>query len=109
MAFGKQALTVITAQSAAHEIKLIHNYNAEHRGARQAERYEQFLRKKIAGLAISYSLGSAVSDDPSMRYVLMKPRTGGDGHIAIYSVDFEAKVVEVLHVFHTKQDWQSKI
>lgn len=67
------------------------------------------MKRKIHALATTYSLGRAVDADPTLSYIIMKRRSSGDGHIAVYFVDATAKNLQVLHVFHTKQDWQTKL
>jgi plasmid stabilization system protein ParE len=42
-----------------------------------------------------------------LRYIRIGRRKRGHGHIAVYRVDEDA--VRVLHIFHTAQDWQTKL
>jgi len=99
---------VVIAPKAAIDIAEIYNYNAERRGVTPADRYEAFLKARIYSLATEYDRGKIVEARPELRYLLVKKRSGGDGHLAVYRVD-NAGVVRVLHVFHTKQDWQNKL
>lgn len=41
----------------------------------------------------------------------MKKRGGRwkDGHIAVYHIDDAAATVDVIFIFHTKQDWENKL
>src|SRR5205823_6101063 len=109
MALGKPRLTVKIAPAAVGELKAIWRYNAEHRGIKQADNYEVFLRRKISGLATKYGFGNVVNAEPAFRYIVMKVRNRGDGHVAVYYIDLPSRTVQVLHLFHTKQDWQSKL
>jgi plasmid stabilization system protein ParE len=38
---------------------------------------------------------------------MMRRKTGGNAHVAVYSVDEQA--VNLLHVFHSAQDWESRL
>lgn len=107
MASRKPILTVILAQEAENELDAILRYNIKKRGLTQALRYLTFLRTKIAGLAVEYDGGNAVEGRPDLCYLLMKQRSGSarDGHIAVYSIYDTYSTVEILHIFHTKQDW----
>jgi plasmid stabilization system protein ParE len=109
MAHRKPSLTVVVSNKAASDIEAIYRYNAEHRGIRAADRYEAFLKGKIAGLAEDYDHGRSVERRPHLSYLLMKLRAGGDGHIAVYRVDAVTATVRILHIFHTKQDWESQV
>lgn len=74
-----------------------------------ADRYIASLRAKIASLAIDYDEGKSIEGRPDLRYLLMKRRNSGDGHLAVYSVYDALATIEILHVFHTKQDWENKL
>ena len=37
---------------------------------------------------------------PDLRYITMRRKTGGNAHVAVYSVDEQA--VNLLHVFHKR-------
>ena len=104
MARRKLFLEVAIAQEAEDELDQIYRYNILNRGLRAADLYLAFLRSKIAGLATTHGAGRPIKGRPDLQYLLMKKRGRGDGHVAVYSVDFERAKVEVFHVFHTKQD-----
>jgi len=109
MASGKPLLNVVVSPKAASDLDQIYRYNAKKRGLTPADRYIAFLRTKIASLAIDYDEGKPVEVRPNLRYLLMKKRSGGDGHIAVYRIEDATATVRVLHVFHTKQDWENKL
>jgi len=58
-------------------------------------------------LAGSPHLGLVVPEFPGLRRRLVKRRSRGHGHIVFYRV--EGFRLEVIHIFHTAQDWQSKL
>jgi plasmid stabilization system protein ParE len=66
-----------------------------------------FYKESIAGLASSYARGKRVSTRPDLRYVVIRRRASGHGHVAVYN--FNDTEVHILHVFHTAQDWQTKL
>jgi plasmid stabilization system protein ParE len=80
-------------------------FNAKRNGLTRADHYDDFLRKGIDELAIKYSDGKKVDGHPNLRFATLKVRSRGDGHVVVYMI---AETVEVLHLFHTKQDWQSQ-
>jgi plasmid stabilization system protein ParE len=52
-------------------------------------------------------MGRPISARPELRYLPIKFKNRGHGHVAVYSVDQHA--VSILHVFHTAQDWQNRL
>ncbi|MEQ1932482.1 MAG: type II toxin-antitoxin system RelE/ParE family toxin [Fimbriimonadaceae bacterium] len=109
MATGKPSLRVTVSAAVSVALKQIWWYDASHRGLSQANRYEMFLRKRIGLLATDYDRGRPVGADPNLRYQVLKLRSKGDGHVIVYRVDLLAKEVDLLHIFHTKQDWREKL
>lgn len=100
-------MTVVIAPSALAELAAIWDWNATMWGARRANGYLAFLRKAILGLSKAHLSGRRMEGRPDIYYVVAKRRPKGHGHIIVYSV--EADSVTVLHVFHTAQDWESKL
>ena len=73
----------------------------------EEEGLQNVSRTRIADLANSYARGKTVSARPDLHYVVIRRRTRGHGHVAVYN--FDDKEVHVLHIFHTAQDWQTKL
>lgn len=46
-----------------------------------------------------------VSDRPDLRYIIMRCKAKGHGHVVVYR--FDETRIDVLHVFHTAQNWQT--
>jgi plasmid stabilization system protein ParE len=109
MARRKPALTVNITVSAQRELRNIWDYNAEHRSVRQADSWDNFLRTKIQKLATTYDDGRPVEGLPNLKNITAKKRASDDGHVVIYEVDDTTKIVNILHVFHTKQDIQGRL
>ena len=74
---------------------------------RHADNYLAFLDGHINLLGETYAKGKTVENRPDLRYILIRRKSRGNGHLAVYTV--EGKVVTVVHVFHTAQDWQAKL
>lgn len=100
---------VVYARQALNELEEIWNWNATRYGGRHATEYVLFLESEISGLATEYLDGKVVEVNPSLRFLTIKRRSKVDGHVVVYRIDKDSQTVRVLHLFHTKQDWQNKI
>jgi plasmid stabilization system protein ParE len=101
-----KTLPVIISPTAEHELWRIYDYNLERRGQKPADSYDVFLANRIQKLATNYPLAKAVEDKPGLFYALAQRRSKSDGHVIVFSI---GNAIDVLHVFHTKQDWPSKL
>jgi plasmid stabilization system protein ParE len=63
------------------------------------------LKRDIYDLAHRHGQGHVASVRPDLRYIIIRRKAKGHGHVAVYRTD--DKDVSVLHVFHTSQDWQA--
>jgi hypothetical protein len=72
-----------------------------------ATNYLAFLKRAVDALDRNYPKGKPVPGRPHLRYVHTRRRTGGYSHLAVDRVDENA--VNVLHVFHSSEDWENKI
>jgi len=107
MASEKSALVVIRAPTAIDELDDIWRWNAERYSVSHADAYLRFLEENIANLANNYATGKMVATRAKLHYIIIRRRAKGHGHLAVYS--YNDKEVRILHVFHTAQDWQSKL
>lgn len=107
MARSKPKLTVLVAPEAAAELSDIWCWNAERYSPEHADLYVDFLKQIILGLDRAYSNGKSVTTRPDLRYVLVRRKPKGYGHLVVYRAG--EKTVDVLHVFHTAQDWQTML
>lgn len=82
-------------------------WNADQHGPDHADRYLAFLLSETRRLIISPLVGSAVPTRPALRYLLLRKRKRGHGHVAVYQV--AGQTVRILDYFHTAQDWQRKV
>lgn len=67
----------------------------------------RFIEADHLGLDRAYSNGKDVATRPDLLYVLVRRKPKGYGHLVVYRVG--EKTVDVLHVFHTAQDWQTML
>ena len=100
-------LPVIYADIALKEIDEIADWNEKTYGRDHARRYCTFLEGRIDDLGSSYAKGRIVGVRPDLRYIIIRRRNHGHGHVAVYS--FDHKSVNVLHVFHTAQNWEPRV
>jgi plasmid stabilization system protein ParE len=105
----KSKLKVLIAPRAERHLNAIYSYNLESRELLEADRYIAFLYSKIDSLSTQWLQGRAVGARPNLLYIVAKIRASGDGHIIVYTIHLEAETLEIIGVFHTKQDWQGKM
>lgn len=104
---GGRSLPVIYSDIALTELDEIAHWNELTYNREHAKRYIQFLERRIDGLGKIYARGRVFGPRPELRYLLIQRTTKRHGHVAVYSFNDEA--INVLHVFHTAQDWQTKL
>jgi len=103
----RQALPVVYAPLALQELDAIWDWNEKTYSRAHAARYVDFLERHIDALGENHRRGRVVESCPELRYIQITYRSRGHGHVAVYR--FDENEVNVLHVFHTAQDWQSKL
>ena len=106
MARKPPSLAVIIMPRAQRDLTAIWDYNCDTYNPDHADKYANFLADRTAALATEFLNGKVVPSRPDFRSFLMR-KGRGHGHIAIYQIINDT--VEVLHYFHTAQDWQSKL
>jgi len=107
MAAPELRLTVVVSPTAAGELADIWQWNADRYGEPHADQYLAFLRGVIQQLPQLYVRGRAVTGLPQFRYLLIRRGSKGHGHIAVFRI-VEAQI-DVVHVFHSAQDWQGRL
>ena len=101
------ALPIVYADNALDELGEIADWNEKTYGHDHARRYIAFLEDRIERLGVSYTRGKAVGTRPELRYVIIRRRSKGHGHVVVYK--FNHEFLSVLHVFHTAQNWEARI
>jgi plasmid stabilization system protein ParE len=107
MAASELTLTVVVSPTATAELADIWRWNAERYNEAHADEYIDFVKNKLRQLPVLYKLGRPVPDRPGFHYLLLRRRAKGHAHIAVYR--FDDNVIDVLHIFHSAQDWQTKL
>jgi plasmid stabilization system protein ParE len=95
---------VIYAVAALQELDEIWDWNEKTYGRERAVRYFDFLDQHVMELSVDPLKGRPVPGRQDLRYLPMKRRSRGHGHLAVYRTGEDA--VHILHIFHTAQDWQ---
>jgi plasmid stabilization system protein ParE len=107
MASKTPPLIVVRSPGATEDLHNIWLWTAEHFGLSQADSYIQFLRNEISALSRGYERGTVVPGRADLRYIIVTRRPRKHGHVVIFTYD--ENDVYVLHVFHTAQDWLTKL
>jgi plasmid stabilization system protein ParE len=107
MARKPRKLKVEFSHDALDTLEEIWKWNARTYNPEHAQSYTDFLESKANSLAINYLAGKIVPTRPEIRYITLKRKVGGHGHVAVYEIINDK--VYVLNFYHTAQDWQSKI
>ena len=102
-----RVLPIIYANNAIRELEEIGDWNEKTYSRTRAKDYIAFLEQQILTLGRDFEKGRLVRTRPDLRYIMMRLKTGGNAHVAVYSVDEQA--VNLLHVFHSAQDWENRL
>lgn len=88
-------------------LREIWRWNAKYYNPGHADRYLQFLNTAIDSLADPTTLGKPVPGRANLRYLLIRRKSSGNGHLAVYEV--LGNQITVLRIYHTSQDWQTTL
>lgn len=106
MARKPSRLKVVITPAARRDFNAIWFWNAERYGADHADAYETFLESCAKRLEVDHHLGRPVPSVPEFKYTIARKAAGGHGHYIIFQV--QQGSVEILRLFHTRQDWESR-
>lgn len=107
MASQTPKLTVVISDDARRTLDHIWSWNATHYDSDHAFRYISFLIDETEQLATTYLSGRPVPTNPNLRYVIIRRRRKGHGHLAVYELVGDR--IHVLDYFHTAQDWTTVV
>jgi len=107
MARKPPKLTVAYSPEAHTSLDEIWDWNARRYGRDHATRYIEFLQNETDKLDTDYLRGRRVPTRPEYRYITIKRRQPGYGHVAIDEI--VGDTVKILDYFHTAQNWQAKL
>jgi plasmid stabilization system protein ParE len=100
-------LSVSLSPAALLALDEIWDWNARHYGVNHADQYIAFLLAETTKLATTYFKGKPVPSMPRLSYIVIRRRRNGHGHLAVYELIDD--VIQVLHFYHSAQDWQTKL
>jgi len=107
MAGRKPRLNVRFSAEAQAELLAIWSWTAELYSERRADRYVEKLLEYVELISENPGAGSPVPEFPGVRRSLYRPRRARFGHIIFFRA--VEKELQILHFFHTAQDWQSRM
>lgn len=107
MAQKRHRLNLSYSDAALKSLDQIWDWNAANYGPAHADQYVGFLRSAVDRLATEYAVGRPVPNRPALKYISIRRRRKGHGHVAVYRVTADA--VHVLDFFHTAQDWPKQV
>jgi len=102
-----QALEVVYSARARRQLNEIWDWNFAQYGEAHADGYIEFLQTGVDALAKHPNRGKPVESRPGVRYYVIRRKSKGHAHIAIYSAD--EKFLNVSHIFHSAQNWRHEI
>jgi plasmid stabilization system protein ParE len=82
-------------------------WNAQRYGRGHADSYIRFLRAETDKLAAGSTVSRQVPASPRLRFITIRRRTGGHGHIAVFSLNDES--ILIVDYFHSAEDWQKHV
>jgi len=106
MASKTPRLKVTLTPKAKRDLNSIWAWNAQDKSPERADAYDKFLLQQIKKLATDYRLGRPLTVAPECRYVIVQKSKRGHGHYVVYQVHQGA--IEILRLFHTRQDWENR-
>ena len=106
MASNPPRLNITLTPRARRDLDGIWAWNAEDRSPDHADAYDSFLLQQIDKLQTDYPRGRPLDVAPECQYVTFKKSQRGHGHYVIYQV--HENTVEILRLFHTRQDWENR-
>lgn len=83
------------------------DWNDRRYGEAHADDYLRYLHSEAQRFADEERRGRPVEERPGAMYFTVYRRTGDHGHVFVYRLVSDA--VEILHVFHTAQDWPRRL
>jgi len=109
MAKRERKLTVLLTPRAKSDLARIWTWNADRSNDRVADLYVEFLLSQIWQLAEIETQNQKVPGRETLSFVIAKKskRRNAHGHVIVFRI--VEKELQVLHFFHTAQDWQNHI
>jgi plasmid stabilization system protein ParE len=106
MASKSARLRITLTPRAKADLNQIWAWNAKDKSPEKADAYDKFLIRQIHKLEMDYALGRPLNVAPECRYITVKKSKRGHGHHVIFQI--HQNTVEILRIFHTRQDWENR-
>ena len=106
MSLGGIELRAVYAPGALLELDEIADWTESKFGRERAQQYLSFLLNEISRLSSTPLLGTVLVDRPEYRFLPLRQRGRGHCHVVVYSLG--NNLIEILHVFHSAQDWRGE-
>ena len=103
MSTSAPRLSVVISPKARRDLSQIWQYNSDAYDDDHADAYVEYLLSETAKLETRYLLGKPVPSRRDLRFRIIR-KGSGHGHYVVYRILTDN--VEVLHYFHTAQDWR---
>jgi plasmid stabilization system protein ParE len=98
-------LTLEYTPEALSDLNAIWDWNVGKYSTAHADRYIEFLLRQTERLKSNFH-GLPVPTRPDFKYVTIRRRSKGFGHVVVYEIA-DNRII-ILRYFHTSQDWQNK-
>jgi plasmid stabilization system protein ParE len=107
MASGShEPLTLDYTPDALSDLNEIWDWNASQYSNLHVDRYIEFLQKQTDRLRSNFP-GNPVPTRPDFKYLTIRRRSKGHGHVVVYEV--MGNRIRILRYFHTSQNWRDKM
>ena len=100
-------MKILYSSEGLEELEQILEWNSRRYSVDHAKSYIDWLKQQIELVELDLDITLPVPERENYRMLLMRRPSATDGHIAI--LEFRDQRIIVLHIFHTKQDWQNSI
>ncbi len=107
MAKQQKQLAIIYSDTAKRELHQIWCWTYSTFSERQADRYENQIRSFIRSISQSSRSGTVFDSKRAIYYRCMKQKSNRYGHVIVYQIREES--FQVLHIFHSAQNWQDEL
>lgn len=100
-------MTIVITAQARKELGLIWDWNAERYSIEHANRYIAFLIGEAEAICDNLGIARPVPRRKGLQYILIRAKPRGHGHVAIFRK--KGDVLEIVHYFHTAQNWRKRL
>lgn len=103
----KEKLPIQYSRKAIIEIDKIWSWNEKTYDSIHASSYVRFLLREAERLCRKKDAGQPVEGFQDWRHLFVRQSKKGHGYIIVFRKT--AQLIEILHFFHSAQDWQQRL